>query len=107
MVVMPSDHLISDCKNSLDSCNRLLVWCMKTAGLWSLLGSNPAIRNGFMYIQRGEKLDNRCDNAFRVRAFAEKPNAEVARQFYHSGEFLWNAVFLPGMQKPFSIISQS
>ncbi|HNT66746.1 MAG TPA: sugar phosphate nucleotidyltransferase [bacterium] len=92
MVVMPSDHLISDCKKFTRLLQQAVGLVHENRQALVTLGIQPSYpATGYGYIQRGEKLDNRCDNAFRVRAFAEKPNAEVARQFYHSGEFLWNS----------------
>lgn len=42
---------------------------------------------GYGYIQRGEEIST---NLCRVKSFTEKPNAEYARMFVDSGEFLWN-----------------
>lgn len=42
---------------------------------------------GYGYIQRGEEISA---NLCRVKSFTEKPNAEYARMFVDSGEFLWN-----------------
>lgn len=40
------------------------------------------------YVQRGARVG---DGVFRVKRFAEKPQAEVARQYLASGEYDWNS----------------
>ena len=55
-----------------------------------IFGVNP-IRpeTGYGYVQAGERVES-SDRIFHVKTFTEKPNAEFARMFMESGEFLWN-----------------
>jgi mannose-1-phosphate guanylyltransferase/mannose-6-phosphate isomerase len=45
---------------------------------------------GYGYLEQGEVLDPEI-GLRRVRRFTEKPDAETARQFVASGDYLWNA----------------
>ncbi|MES6389963.1 sugar phosphate nucleotidyltransferase, partial [Cutibacterium acnes] len=45
---------------------------------------------GFGYLHRGNPIDE-DRRAFEVREFVEKPNAELARSYFDSGEFWWNS----------------
>lgn len=52
------------------------------------LGIKPSRpETGYGYIHLGDALDS---TARRVRAFVEKPDAETARRYLASGEYLWN-----------------
>ena len=44
---------------------------------------------GYGYIQMGEQVDE--NGMYKVHAFTEKPNLEVAKIFVESGDFLWNS----------------
>lgn len=44
---------------------------------------------GYGYIRRGRPLDGA--GAHSVQAFVEKPDAETAREYLASGEYLWNS----------------
>lgn len=47
---------------------------------------------GYGYIERGTQLEQHGDRpAFRVAAFAEKPDAERAQRYIESGRYYWNA----------------
>ena len=43
------------------------------------------------YIQYDENSQIESKEAFKVKAFAEKPHAKLAERFIMSGDFLWNA----------------
>ncbi|MCH5224822.1 MAG: mannose-1-phosphate guanylyltransferase [Muribaculaceae bacterium] len=94
IATLPSDHLvikeeefrkaIDEGFNFVDEGNRLLT-----------LGIKPsAPQTGYGYIQQG-KPENGFPGIFKVKAFVEKPNPEMAQLFVDSGEFFWNAgIFL-------------
>jgi mannose-1-phosphate guanylyltransferase len=44
---------------------------------------------GYGYIQFLEDVNE--NGAFKVKTFVEKPTLEIAKTFYQSGDFLWNA----------------
>lgn len=94
IVTLPSDHMVlkedAFCKaikegfEFVEKGNRLLT-----------LGVKPSSPNtGYGYIQEGESVAD-FPGIFKVKAFVEKPNFEMASMFVASGEFFWNAgIFL-------------
>jgi mannose-1-phosphate guanylyltransferase len=47
---------------------------------------------GYGYVHRGEPVGQRQGvHAYRVRAFKEKPDADTAERFMHSGDYFWNS----------------
>lgn len=89
MLVMPSDHIISDIslfeKSIMDAKD---VACQKIV----TFGVDPTYpATGYGYIHKG----NPIKNGFEVKAFTEKPNFEKAEKFLESGDYFWNAgIFL-------------
>jgi mannose-1-phosphate guanylyltransferase/mannose-6-phosphate isomerase len=87
LLVLPSDHIIRDggaFRASVEAARALACsGCLMTFGIVP-----DAPETGYGYIERGEALD---EDAFRVRRFVEKPDAERAAQFLESGNFLWNS----------------
>lgn len=90
IVTLPSDHIIlkeeafrnaiEEAFNFVDKDNRLLT-----------LGIKPVSPNtGYGYIQQGSAQEG-YPGIFKVKAFVEKPNFEMAEIFVKSGEFFWNA----------------
>ncbi|MCH5230350.1 MAG: mannose-1-phosphate guanylyltransferase [Muribaculaceae bacterium] len=94
IVTLPSDHIvlkedafrkaIEEGFEFVEQGNRLLT-----------LGIKPSGPNtGYGYIQQGE-MEKDFSEIFKVKAFVEKPNIEMAEMFVNSGEFFWNAgIFL-------------
>ena len=94
IVTLPSDHMVlkedAFCKainegfDFVEEGNRLLT-----------LGIQPSGPNtGYGYIQQGQ-AEKDFPGIFKVKAFVEKPNIDMARMFVESGEFFWNAgIFL-------------
>lgn len=89
IVVAPSDHLIVDTDAFIKSINKSLETASKNDCLITL-GIKPSRPDtGYGYIQYNtKKLE---DEFYKVKTFTEKPNAELARTFVQSGDFLWNA----------------
>ena len=94
IVTLPSDHLIlreDEFRDALlegfrfvEDGDRLLT-----------LGIRPlSPHTGYGYIQRGDPVEGVRD-MYKVKTFTEKPDAEMARIFIATGEFLWNSgIFL-------------
>lgn len=59
----------------------------------------PAI--GFGYIQKGELVDQ-SKQVFAVSTFKEKPDLETAKQYFDSGQYLWNAGYFVGSINTFA-----
>jgi mannose-1-phosphate guanylyltransferase len=89
MAVAPSDHLIIDTDEFVKSINKSMVTASANDCLITL-GIKPSRPDtGYGYIQyRSKKV---AEEFYKVKTFTEKPNAELARTFVQSGDFLWNA----------------
>lgn len=89
MIVAPADHLISDNIAFTKVCLEALAFVKKHSAFITL-GIKPSYPNtGYGYIQYEQPSVS--DNVYKVKTFTEKPNAELAKAFVASGEFLWNA----------------
>lgn len=89
MVVTPSDHLILNETNFINSINKALNYASIQDVLVTLGITPNRPDTGYGYIQMAE--DQKDDGFFKVKTFTEKPNLELAKNFIESGEFLWNA----------------
>lgn len=88
MACLPSDHFIAD----NGQFHRLLGTAVALAAREELVtfGIPPEYgATGYGYIRRGEPLPE--SPAFRVLAFREKPDAQVAAEYKASGEYYWNS----------------
>jgi mannose-1-phosphate guanylyltransferase / mannose-6-phosphate isomerase len=87
LLVMPADHVVTD---------RPAFQAAVAAGLpaasggalvtFGIVPSRP--ETGYGYIRAGLRRD---DGASKIAAFVEKPDAERAREYVASGEYLWNS----------------
>ena len=92
MMILPADHLITDTEKFCQVLRNGIEIVREHRDSLVTIGIQPTYAaTGYGYIQRGECFQIKNGKAFKVRAFAEKPNAEIAQQFYVSGEFLWNS----------------
>jgi mannose-1-phosphate guanylyltransferase len=89
LIVAPSDHLILDDEAFKNNCLSALSLTEKQNVLVTM-GIKPVYANtGYGYIQFDDNNTN--GDAFKVKRFTEKPDAPTARQFFESGEYLWNS----------------
>lgn len=91
MAVLSADHRV---ERAAQFCEILSAGAaMAQRGELVTLGIQPsAPSTGYGYIERGELLERvGGEPVFRVRAFAEKPDAERARAYVESGRYVWNA----------------
>ncbi len=89
LIVAPSDHLILDTTAFKKVCVEALSFVNKH-NAFITLGIKPTHPNtGYGYIQYEQQ--GVSDNVYAVKTFTEKPNAELAKTFLASGDFLWNA----------------
>jgi len=89
LLVAPADHLILDNPTFEQTCQKAIEFVENNDALVTL-GIKPTHPNtGYGYIQR--EADAVADNVFKVKTFTEKPNLELAKTFFASGDFLWNA----------------
>ena len=89
LIVAPADHLILDNPTFQQTCAGAIEFVENNDALVTL-GIKPTYPNtGYGYIQReAESVGN---DVFKVKTFTEKPNLELAKTFFLSGDFLWNA----------------
>jgi mannose-1-phosphate guanylyltransferase len=89
LICAPADHLIQDEDNFQRVCMRALDF-VDHLNAFITLGIKPTYPNtGYGYIQHEAMAA--ADNIYKVKTFTEKPNAELAKTFLASGDFLWNA----------------
>ena len=91
-VVAPSDHLIT----KEDVFIKAVKSCyskVKAEDCLLTIGIKPTRPDtGYGYIQFVESPETEKDNRIKkVKTFTEKPDAEMAKFFMKSGDFLWNA----------------
>jgi mannose-1-phosphate guanylyltransferase len=88
IVVAPSDHLILK-EDEFVSVIRKALDFVENNRILLTLGIKPSRpETGYGYIQVSEENVNGVP---KVKVFTEKPDFELAKVFYESGEFLWNS----------------
>jgi mannose-1-phosphate guanylyltransferase len=88
IVVTPADHLILEEHNFLKNIQKGLNFVEKFPSLLTLGVKPNRPETGYGYIQTEE---GGADNIQKVKAFTEKPDADLAKVFFESGEFFWNS----------------
>lgn len=87
LLVLPADHLIAD-----EAAFRKAVQAglpQARAGALVTFGIAPShAETGYGYIRVGQSLE---PGVHRIAAFVEKPDAERARQYLDSGDYVWNS----------------
>ena len=94
IVVAPSDHLIANENEFLQVIQKALDFTADNDALLTI-GIKPSRPDtGYGYIQKCNKktkLIMPCPEMNKVKTFTEKPELEMAKIFYESGEFCWNS----------------
>ena len=89
LVVMPSDHVVSDRPSFVDGIKRAAG--IAAAGRLVLFGIKPAEpHTGYGYIRQGAALDGE-GGGFAVEAFCEKPDLARAETYLAEGGYFWNS----------------
>ncbi len=89
MMVLPSDHLIKFNQMFVDTLKTAISAAEKGSGLVTI-GITPTYpETGYGYIHFGDGSGQ--PGVYNVRRFVEKPNIELAKEYYNSGEYLWNS----------------
>ena len=97
MIVLPSDHAISNTKSFEKSLNYAVEYAEK--GYFVTLGiypTHPATGFGYIEIEnpvssRHETADPTENDCFYVKSFQEKPSKSMAEQFILTKKYFWNA----------------
>ena len=92
MVVTPADHLIFDGEKFEETIINALEYASREEVLMTIghMPSRPDTNYGYIQVTGG-RCACHADKAVKVKTFTEKPDAELAKVFVDSGEFLWNS----------------
>jgi mannose-1-phosphate guanylyltransferase len=91
MLVMPSDHVISD-SGAFHAATRALLPMVEDGWLATYGIAPTGPETGYGYIQTGDDL---CQGVAQVARFVEKPDAARAADMIASGDHVWNGgIFL-------------
>lgn len=95
IIVTPSDHLILKEVDFLSTIKEGLEFIKSNDALLTL-GIKPSRpETGYGYIQ----IEEGTTDLRRVKTFTEKPDIELAKVFFETGEFFWNSgIFLWNLQ---------
>lgn len=92
---MHADHYIRDTDGLVHSF-RLAEQASANNGRIVLVGVEPDFpATGMGYIEKGEVFDNE-HYVYSVSSFKEKPEFEIAKQYFESGNYLWNCGYFVG-----------
>ncbi len=92
VVVSPADHLILKQNVFVDVIKSSLEVAESENALLTLGIKPNRPETGYGYIQANTgSLSGKPDNLRKVKTFTEKPDIELARVFFESGEFFWNS----------------
>ena len=91
MLVLPSDHQVMQPHLFRSALKNAAMVAEETDSLVTLGISPTAPDTGYGYIQYVPETSSGYPNVFPVRRFVEKPDAETARKYLASGEYLWNS----------------
>ncbi|GAB2885697.1 mannose-1-phosphate guanylyltransferase/mannose-6-phosphate isomerase [Microbulbifer echini] len=90
MLVLPADHLVRD--EAAFAKAVVLASEVAAEGRLVTFGIQPThVETGFGYIEIAEGCDVSGQHAFNVEGFVEKPNRDLAEQYFVSGSHLWNS----------------
>lgn len=93
VVVAPSDHLILNENEFTRIIQKALEYTSKNKALLTLgiKPSRPETGYGYIQINNTEKASMEDLGVTKVKTFTEKPEYDMARIFFESGEFYWNS----------------
>ncbi len=93
MIVMPADHVIEPEREFQRAAHAAEQFADEHPSALLTFGIPPSYpATGYGYIHRGEPVGQRQGvTAAKVRAFKEKPTADVAERFLHSGDYYGNS----------------
>ena len=86
LLVLAADHMIEDQK-AFTTAVRDAVPLAEAGKLVTFGTVASSAQTGVGYIKKGKPLTS----GYAVDAFVEKPSLKVAREYVHSGDYLWNS----------------
>jgi len=98
VAVLPSDHVILNTAGFQNTLREAIQMAAEKRMIFTI-GIPPSFpHTGYGYIKRGAALEGTC---FKVDAFCEKPNKQVATEYLKEGGYYWNAGMFVGTLKCF------
>jgi len=93
IVVAPSDHLILKESEFLQVVEKGLAFVAENKALLTLgiKPSRPETGYGYIQVNGGNGPIKVNESLREVKTFTEKPDLELAKVFYESGDFYWNS----------------
>jgi len=94
IIVAPSDHLITNEIEFVNVIKKSLEFTKKEDVLLTLgiKPNKPETGYGYIQVNSEDKKENLEKFSIKkVKTFTEKPDIEMAKIFYESGEFFWNS----------------
>jgi mannose-1-phosphate guanylyltransferase len=93
MLVMPADHVIEPAQEFRRAAHVAEQMAKEHPAALITFGIPPTFpATGYGYIHRGASVAERQGiTVYRVSAFQEKPNHDVAERLFASGEYFWNS----------------
>lgn len=93
VVVSPSDHFILDEALFLDTISTVLNYASSNDQLFTIgiKPTSPNVNYGYIQANKRSSFEFNGHKGYAVKTFTEKPDAELAKVFLDSGEFLWNS----------------
>lgn len=91
MIVLPSDHLVKNVSAFQKAVRTAAKVAVEQDALVTFGIPPTRPETGYGYIQFGAVNGELPKGVHRVKAFAEKPNKDIAQGFVDSGEFYWNS----------------
>ncbi|WP_170106919.1 mannose-1-phosphate guanylyltransferase/mannose-6-phosphate isomerase [Agitococcus lubricus] len=86
LIVLPADHTIEHIPQFEEAILKAVNLASEGALVtFGIVPKHP--ETGYGYIRQGQAMSA----GFKVSAFVEKPNLELAKQYLESGEYLWNS----------------
>lgn len=90
LLVLPADHVIADKAAFHAACTSAVAFAEE--GKLVTFGVTPTVpETGYGYIKTGSALTSDGYSSFQVAAFVEKPDLNTAKQYFSSGDYLWNS----------------
>lgn len=92
LLVLPADHLIHDTEQFQEAVTQACD--MAQEDLLVTFGVIPtAPETGYGYIRKGKRMvcGPDCPEFSEIERFVEKPDAQTARSYLESGDYLWNS----------------
>jgi mannose-1-phosphate guanylyltransferase/mannose-6-phosphate isomerase len=90
VAVLPADHRIENGAAFRQTLESAAAEVERSDRVMTLGVAPHRPETGYGYLEQGEVLDSEL-GLRGVRRFTEKPDAETAKQFVDSGDYLWNA----------------